>query len=119
MVRYVTAEKFFISPLRGFKFSMQVSEDNFGRVKETLMRRYQNANLKVDYQATNLRLRCLKQIWPAEDKLLALAELQPQTTQATLLLYTLPSFCEKNKASPIVSFKYPYTQSWSMSCIFP
>ena len=59
--------------------------DNFSRVKEALVRKYQNANLNVQAHATYLRLRCLKQIWDCEEILASLKELQLPEVQASLL----------------------------------
>ena len=65
---------------------MQVDVENFGRVKEVLVRKYQNANLNVQAHATYLRLRCLKQIWDCEEVLSALKELQLKDVQVSPLL---------------------------------
>lgn len=68
------------------KGSVQVDADNFSRVKEALVRKYQNANLNVQGHATYLRLRCLKQIWDCKEILASLQELQPEEVQVNFFL---------------------------------
>jgi len=68
-------------PIVKLQYSSQVDEGSFERVKEALVRKYENANLNVDRHATYLRLRCLKQIWEVSDTLAEIKALQPQDIQ--------------------------------------
>ena len=61
---------------------VQADPQSFDRIREALVRKYENANMKPDRHASYLRLRALKHLWHVDDIHLELKALTPAAVQA-------------------------------------
>ncbi|CAL8470131.1 g9673 [Coccomyxa elongata] len=64
--------------------SLKADPQSFDRIREALVRKYENANMKPDRHASYLRLRALKHLWHVDDILLELKALTPAAVQEFL-----------------------------------